>query len=380
MEGVMRLADLRTPALVLDRAVLAANIAAMSARARSFDVDLKPHMKTSKCAEIARLATAGHSGGICVSTVQEVGYFAREGFRDITYAVGIAPGKLADLGPALATGARVTLLLDDPATAHAVAERAEALDLRFPVLIEIDSGMHRAGLPPESPGIVETGRILADASHLTSAGVLTHGGQSYGARGPEDCRAAAEDERRAIVAAAKILIDTGIPCPRIAPGATPNAVHMASAEGLTEIRPGNYVFYDLHMVSIGACRPEQIAVSVLATVIGHNRARNQMVIDAGALALSLDASAQYHLPEAGYGWLCDAAGRGRLGDLRLGRLSQEHGVVASDRPLPFENLPIGARVRVLPSHSCMTAAAYPAYHLVEGGETVVDRWERTNGW
>jgi D-serine deaminase-like pyridoxal phosphate-dependent protein len=376
----MRLADLRTPALILDRAVLTANISAMSARARAFGIDLKPHMKTSKCAEIARLATHGHSGGICVSTVEEVRYFAREGFRDITYAVGIVPSKLADLSPALGKGARVTLLLDDPVTARAVSARAASLDLRFPVLIEIDSGMHRAGLAPDSAEIVEIGRILAEASHLTPAGVLTHGGQSYAARGPEDCRAAAEEERRAIVTASETLTAAGIPCPRIAPGATPNAVHMVSAEGLTEIRPGNYVFYDLHMVSIGACRPEQIAVSVLATVIGHNRARNQMVIDAGALALSLDASARHRLPEAGYGWLYDEAGRTRLGDLRLDRLSQEHGVVTSARPLPFDRLPIGSRVRVLPSHSCMTAAAYPAYHLVEGGQTVVDRWERTNGW
>jgi D-serine deaminase-like pyridoxal phosphate-dependent protein len=376
----MRLTDLRTPALILDRGVMAANIAAMSNRAKAFGIDLKPHMKTSKCAEIARLATAGHSGGLCVSTVEEVRYFAGEGFSDITYAVGIAPDKLADLAPALDAGARVTLLLDDPAAARVVAARAEALDLRFPVLIEIDSGMHRAGLAPEAAEIVEIGGILAAASHLEPAGVLTHGGQSYAARGAEDCRAFAEDERHAIVAAASRLEAAGLPCPRIAPGATPNAVHMASVEGLTEIRPGNYVFYDLHMVSIGACRSEQVALSVLASVIGHNRARNQMVIDAGALALSLDASARQHMPEAGYGWLYDATGRVRLGDLRLERLSQEHGVVTSDRPLAFDSLPVGARVRILPSHSCMTAAAYPAYSVVDGGDEVIDCWKRTNGW
>lgn len=183
-----------------------------------------------------------------------------------------------------------------------------------------------------------------------------------------------------MVAAAARLAGAGLLCFRVAPGATPNAVHMTSAEGLTEIRPGNYVFFDLHMVSIGACAPEQVALSVLATVIGHNRTHNQIVVDAGALALSLDASAQHRLPEAGYGWLYDSTGRTRLGDLRLGRLSQEHGVVTSERALPFDDLPIGCRVRVLPSHSCMTAAAYRAYHLIDGGEEVIDRWERTNGW
>ena len=167
----MQLSELRTPALILDRGRLTANIAAMNARAKAFGIDLKPHMKTSKCAEIARLATAGHSGGICVSTVEEVGYFARAGFTDITYAVGIAPDKLADLGPALTAGATVTLLLDDPATARAVAARAAGLDLRFPVLIEIDSGMHRAGIAPDAPEIEEIGRVLAAASHLEPAGV-----------------------------------------------------------------------------------------------------------------------------------------------------------------------------------------------------------------
>lgn len=376
----MTLDGLRTPALILDSGILRRNLAAMSERIAGLGLDLRPHMKTSKCAEIAKLATAGHSGGICVSTVAEAVYFARHGFKDITYAFGIAPDKIEALAALVHDGVDVSLLLDDAGVARAVAERAAALDTRFDVLVEIDSGMHRAGIDANAPALLEIGRILEEAPAVRLGGVLSHGGQSYDCRGAAECRIVAEEERLAVATASSRLRDAGLPCPRVAPGSTPTAVHAQSAEGITEMRPGNYMFFDLHQLGIGACGVQDIAVSVLAQVVGHNRGHNRILIDAGALALSKDNGAQDQIPDSGYGWVFDRLGQARIGDLRVTALSQEHGTIESDGPLPFDHLPIGARVRVLPSHSCLTAAAYGRYNLVDGGAIVTDVWERMGGW
>lgn len=376
----MNLDQLQTPALLLDRPVLERNIAAMTGRAKRHGVVLRPHMKTAKSAQIASLATAGNKGGICVSTVAEAEYFARHGFRDITYAFGIVPQKIDRLAKLRAEGVDVRLLIDDAANVKAVADRAKALGASFDVQIEIDSGQNRGGLKPDDPRLIDVGWALAGSSALRFLGVLTHGGHSYDCRGAADCRRVAEEERAAIVGAAERLLASGLPCLEVSPGATPNAVHAARLDGVTEIRPGNYMFFDLHQTGIGSCTADEIAVSVLATVVGHNRAHNRIVIDAGGLALSKDTGANEPLPGTGYGWVMDLSGKTRIGDLRVGRVSQEHGQIESDSPLPFDRLPIGALVRILPNHSCMTAAAYEHYNVLAGGTEVVDRWDRINGW
>lgn len=376
----MNLDQLQTPALLLDRPVLERNISAMTGRAKRHGVALRPHMKTAKSAKVASLATAGNKGGICVSTVAEADYFARHGFRDITYAFGIVPQKIDRLAKLRADGVDVRLLIDDVANVKAVAERAKALGASFDVQIEIDSGQNRGGLKPDDPKLLEVGWALAGSGALRFLGVLTHGGHSYDCRGAADCRRVAEEERMAIVAAAERLSAAGLPCAEVSPGATPNAVHAARLDGVTEIRPGNYMFFDLHQTGIGSCTADEIAVSVLATVVGHNRAHNRIMIDAGGLALSKDTGANEPLPGTGYGWVMDLSGKTRIGDLRVGRVSQEHGQIESDSPLPFDRLPIGARVRVLPNHSCMTAAAYAHYNVLDGGADVIDQWDRINGW
>lgn len=375
----MQLAQLKTPALILDRAILERNCHAMSARAKKHGVALRPHMKTAKSARVAALATAGQAGGICASTVAEAVYFARHGFRDITYAFGIVPAKLDELARLAGEGVRVVLLLDDGANAQAVAARAQALGVTFDVQIEIDSGQHRAGLPPDSPDVVALGRVIRATNSLRLAGVLTHGGHSYDCRGGAECRTAAAEELASVTVAAAHLRDAGLPCPHVSPGATPTAVHAASLDGATEMRPGNYMFFDLHQAGIGSCTPADIAVSVLASVVGHNRAYNRILLDSGALALSKDVGANDALPNTGYGWVYDMDGRARLGDLRVARVSQEHGTIESDSLLPFDRLPIGSKVRVFPNHSCLMAAAYGHYDVVEGTK-IVDRWDRMNGW
>jgi D-serine deaminase-like pyridoxal phosphate-dependent protein len=157
-------------------------------------------------------------------------------------------------------------------------------------------------------------------------------------------------------------------------------VHAERLDGVNEIRPGVYMFYDLAQESIGACERQSIAVSVLCTVIGHNRRANRIVIDGGALALSKDLSACEAWPEVGYGLVADAAAAPIVG-LYVESVHQEHGLIcARDRALPWRELPVGSRVRVLPNHACMTVAPYDRYYVVDGGTAVEEVWHKISGW
>ncbi len=377
----MKFTDLETPALLLDRHRLNANLARMHDKASAHGVALRPHMKTAKSADIARLATVGQPGGITVSTLKEAAYFIAHGFADITYAVGIAVGKLDRVAALQQDGARVTVLTDNVDVARGIAARAEATGARFDVLIEVDTGDHRAGVAPDSSTLMEIAAILDRAAGIDLRGVLTHAGHSYDCRSIEDLAAVAEAERAGAVLAAERLRAAGMACPVVSVGSTPTAVHARDLSGVSEIRPGVYMFNDVFQASIGACTLADVAVSVLATVTGHHPERGEILIDAGGLALSKDRSTAAGPHDVGYGWVIGPDGTA-LPELQVVRVSQEHGVVAAAPgagALPLAALPPGTHIRVLPNHACMTAAAYDCYHVVEGGE-VVATWPRINGW
>ena len=196
----------------------------------------------------------------------------------------------------------------------------------------------------------------------------------------------AEDERdiRRLAAFEPRLrgyLASGLPCPVVSVGSTPTAMYAAHLRGVTELRCGVYMFGDLFQAAIGSCTEADIAISVLTAVIGHRRDRNTLLIDAGALALSRDLSTQ-RLPaaqQAGFGGVATLDGV-RLPGLSVAGVSQEHGQITGPAPIDFEKFPIGTRLRILPVHSCLTAAAYDRYHVLDGGPEVVATWTRTNGW
>jgi D-serine deaminase-like pyridoxal phosphate-dependent protein len=372
--------DLPTPVLILDRAILGRNLKRMSERLRSAGVALRPHLKTAKSVQIGRMAVEGHDGRITVSTLAEARYFAKGGFKDILYGVGIVPSKLAGVSELRRQGVNLRVVTDNLAVARAIADAAQNGDT-FSVFIEIDSGAGRAGLPyPELPSLLDIARILYAAPGVELAGVMTHAGHSYHQSTPEGIARVAEQERQAVVGAAQKLRAAGLPCPIVSAGSTPTAVHSKNFTGLTEMRPGVYCFNDLDQACIGSCGTGDLALSVLASVIGHYPHRNQVLIDAGALALSKDISAQEFQPKVGYGTVVDPP----AADMAVVECSQEHGFVASTDPIPYGNLPIGSHVRVLPNHACITAAAYDRYYVVDsdldGGKSVVDVYDRINGW
>jgi D-serine deaminase-like pyridoxal phosphate-dependent protein len=375
---------LATPSLILDRARLERNAAFMSRRMRDMGVRLRPHLKTAKSADVARIATAGHFGGITVSTLAEARYFAQNGILDIVYAVTLAPQKLSIVADLHAEfGVRVTVLTDDVGVARSIAERAAEMPAELPVLLEIDCGGGRAGVTLDDPNLLEIGRILEAPANVSFEGVLTHAGQSYHCRSIAEITEVAAAERDAVVKAARALEAVGIACKTISGGATPTALQAANFDGMTEMRPGVYVFSDLMQTALGWGGHGDIAVSVLATVIGHRRDLGQILIDAGGLALSKDRGMDQIDPSVGMGLICDKLGQRLFAGLRVDDTHQEHGILRMNDGAepPWDDLAIGARVRVLPVHVCMTAAAFERYHVVaDADDVVIDEWTRARGW
>ena len=376
----MKLTDLETPSLILDRSRLAANIAAMSARMKRHGVDLRPHLKTAKSADVARLATAAHSGAITVSTLAEAAYFAEAGFRDITYAVGVTPAKLPRVAALCRDGVRLAVVTDSVAVAREIA-RTPDCGPGIGVFIEIDCGLGRAGISADDEALIDIARALEGAAGLR--GVLTHAGQSYGCASIAEIEAVAEAERQAVVTAAERLRGAGIACPEVSVGSSPTARFGRGFADVTETRPGVYMFNDAFQAGLGCCRLDDVALTVLTTVIGQRRDLGILLIDAGGLALSKDRSTAGQAEDVGYGLVYDATGERRLEGLRVADVHQEHGLikpVADGVPIPFDALPIGARLRIMPNHACMTAAAYDCYHVVDGGDEIIAEWPRVNGW
>ena len=381
MTELASLTDLETPCLIADRSRITTNAQRMLARAATHGFNLRPHVKTTKSTAIAALAHGGNKGPVTVSTLKEAEYFLRGGFADITYAVGITPNKFSHAAHLLQAGADLKLLLTDVRIARELAAFADANASHMKVLVEIDSGEHRTGFLPESPDLLECAAVVSDSNNLTIRGLLTHGGHSYQCQTVEEISRVAEEERQSLLAARGRLGERGIDIDVLSSGSTPTAVHGENFEGITEMRPGVYLAGDLFQAQIGSCNLDDVAVSVLAAVVGHDRRRNRLVIDAGGLALSKDRSTEKSPIDYGYGLLTRVDGSRFDADLIVAGVHQEHGEVESSAPLPFDELPPGSLVRVLPNHVCMTAAAYDCYHVVEGdGITVLDTWEKTGGW
>lgn len=380
-EIAMTLKDLATPCLVLDAERMERNIARLGARLDGLGVSLRPHLKTCKSVDVARRVMASPAGPATVSTLLEARQFAAAGVQDMVYAVGIAPSKLPQVLALRAAGTDLTVVLDTVEQARAVALASREAGKPIPALIEIDCDGHRSGVAPANRQLLlDIGRALEDGAELR--GVITHAGASYSARGAEALRQCAEIERRSVVDAATLLREAGLPCPVVSVGSTPTAHNAADLTGVTEVRAGVFVFFDLVMAGIGVCQVEDIAVSVLATVIGHQREKGWILVDAGWMAMSQDRGTRKQAVDQGYGLVCDTACV-PYPDLIVAEANQEHGIVTV-RPgtggvLP--DLAIGDRVRILPNHACATGAQHRAYHVVRGAcDEVVAQWSRFGGW
>ena len=372
------LLDLHTPALVLDEAVMLANIERLRAHLASLGVPLRPHIKTAKSVEVARRLLEGGRGPATVSTLREAEVLFTAGVTDILYAVGIAPQKLGRVQALRAAGCDLAIILDSAPQASAVIEACAGAAI--PVLIEIDSDGHRSGLRPDDPAVVELGRTLVEGG-VVLRGVMTHAGESYEAVGAAALGRFAEQERGAAVSAAERLRAAGLACPVVSVGSTPTAHFARDLRGVTEVRAGVYVFFDLVMAGIGVCGLADIAASVLTTVIGHQADRGWTIVDAGWMALSRDRGTATQAIDQGYGLVCDLDGR-PIPDLIVIAANQEHGVIAlrSGAGAAGPKIAVGTRLRILPNHACATAAQFDDYAVIPAGGGDLQTWPRFRGW
>lgn len=366
--------DIPTPALLLDRPKLERNITYLKARLDGLGVNLRPHMKTAKSVDVLRLVGAE---AITVSTLAEAEAFAKAGARDILYAVGLAPAKIERVRAIREGGIDLSVIVDNVAAAEAIAA---SVGPPVPVLIEVDTDGCRAGVAPEDEAtLLAIGRALTGGAALR--GVMTHGGGSYDAPGEAAHVVAAEQERAGVVAAADTLRAAGLPCPVVSMGSTPTAYAARDLSGVTEVRAGVYMFGDLVQAGLGVIDVEEIALSVLASVIGHRRDKGWILVDAGWTALSRDRGTAAQKVDQGYGLVCDANGT-PWPDLIVESVNQEHGIVAlrpgSDAILP--ELALGEQVRILPNHACATATQHDRYHVLGAGGAVEAVWPRFGGW
>lgn len=372
---------IHTPALLVDQARFDGNIARLNRQLRRLNVPLRPHLKTVKNDRLARRMLDGHPGGATVSTLAEADYFFAAGIDDLLYAVGIAPGKLAQSARRIADGMHLTLILDHPDAARAVAEAAGTHRTAFRVLLEVDADGHRAGFRPDDPALIQTARILAQAGAVP-AGVMVHAGGSYACRDRDCLVRMARRERDAAVAAAESLRAAGFEAPIVSVGSTPTAMFAEDLTGVTEIRAGVYAFMDLVMAGLGVCELDDIAVSVLTEVIGHRSEHGEALVDAGWMSLSRDRGTADQAIDRGYGVVCDEAGRVLSPEVIVRASNQEHGILArrDGEPLELDEFPIGRRLRILPNHACATAGQFEEMWLISAHGETIERLERCRGW
>ena len=374
------LSTIDTPAALIEQARMQHNIARMQQRMNELGVRFRPHVKTSKCIDVAKAQRGAGAQGITVSTLKEAEQFLAGGFTDILYAVGMAPHRLQHAMDLRRRGCALGILTDGVESARAIVEFGRANGEVFDVLIEVDTDGHRSGIRPEEDALLEVAHVLHDGG-MRLGGVMTHAGSSYELDTPEALRAMAEQERSGCVRAAQRLRDAGLPCPMVSVGSTPTALMAEALEGVTEVRAGVYVFFDLVMRNIGVCTEGDIALSVLTTVIGHQADKGWAIVDSGWMAMSRDRGTQKQKRDFGYGQVCSVDGT-VLDGYVLSGANQEHGILsregAPDTGIAAR-FPIGTRLRILPNHACATGAQFPEYQaLSEDGS--LETWGRFHGW
>ncbi len=378
---MIALDDLPTPCLVLDRPRVQRNIDRMHDRAAELGVLLRPHVKTPKSIDVARLTLQRQALGITVSTLAEAEYFAAHGVRDQFYAVPLAPDKIARIAALMRTGTTVLCVAHDLESIAHFAERARAAGVVLPLVIDVDVDRHRSGVAADDPDFLAMAHAIHASPDLVLRGIMIYAGASYDAADIEAIAALAERIRQGGAAAKALLQSQGLPCEVVSYGSSPGTFFARSMDGITESRAGVYPFQDLFQAGLGACAIGDIALSVLTTVIGRQPGQNRLIIDAGGLALSKDRSTQGSAFDAGYGRVCDLDGV-VIDDLIVASASQEIALVTtrSGSSIDTAAFPVGRRLRILPNHACFTAAAHDRYHVVDGGREVRAVWGRVNGW
>jgi D-serine deaminase-like pyridoxal phosphate-dependent protein len=356
---------LDTPCVIIDLALLESNIAEMAALARDAQVALRPHVKTHKTPQIAAMQLDAGAVGLTCAKIGEAEVLADAGFNDLFVCFPIVTETKARRLATLAAhpGLSLSTIVDSPqgvaALSAAFVDAAEPLE----TLVKVNTGLGRVGVAPGAAA-VDLARSVVAAPGLRFGGVCAHEGFTYGLPDPEERAAAARAGVEALVETTEALSATGLPAARVSVGATPGIDTLATTPGVTEIRPGNYVFYDAMQVGLGVVSFDHCALRVLATVVSH-AARERAVIDAGSKTLTTDRGAHGQVAAGGYGVIV-----GRE-DIQLERLSEEHGWLRLDPK--GSNVEIGETLEIVPIHACPVANLAGELTVVHD-DTVIGRW------
>ncbi|MBF4154926.1 DSD1 family PLP-dependent enzyme [Enterobacter hormaechei] len=371
--------DPETPYLLIDEACYRNNIHRLYSHVEGLGSRVRPHLKTLRSPEAAAYLLKNADSPATVSTLAEAEGFADAGYSNLLYAVGIAPHKLDRVARLIHRGIDLHLLLDTPEQARALTEYAALHNITFSVFIEVDCDGHRGGLPADSAALTELAAMV-DGQGTVLTGLLAHAGESYNCRTHDAIRLAAKKECEAIRAAGERIRALGIACPVLSVGATPTAHFSQELDGISEVRAGVFTTFDLVMKNVGVCTISDIAMSVVTSVIGHNREKNWIFVDAGWMALSRDRGTASQVDDYGYGLVCDMNGV-PFGKICVSMTNQEHGIISlpAGCGLTTDTFPVGSRLRILPNHACATAAMHQQYQvLTEDGKQAT--WHRITGW
>jgi len=356
-----------TPRVVIDRTRLHANIDAMQARATRAGVRLRPHAKTHKSPAIARKQIDAGAVGICCAKLGEAEVFADAGIADIRLPYPVHPSNAARV-QALQDRIRISIIVDSLEVAREWAAIMRRSGRALEVLVKVDVGFHRCGVNPDTPEVVDAIREIAGLDGLRFRGLLSHAGHAYHARSERELQDIAAREAAILHQLAVQLRDIGIAVEEVSVGSTPTARFIEEQHGITEMRPGNYVFFDRTQVGLGAAAVGDCALSVISTVVSRP-APDRIVLDAGSKTLTSDGVRGFS-PASGHGMAfpgLDATAPD--GSIAIERLSEEHAVasVPADHPLR-----IGDRVRIVPNHSCVVTNLADELLFVDG-LSIVDR-------
>ncbi len=364
----MQLTDLPTPFLTVDHARLRANIAAMQALATGAGVRLRPHTKTHKSAAIARWQLEEGAVGICCAKLAEAELFADAGITDIRLPYPVNPVNAPRVRALLDRGVTLSLIVDDLDVARGWSEAMTSSGHRLDVLVKVDVGFHRCGIDPASASALDTVKGVADLGGLSLRGLLSHAGQAYNAGSIQELRDIATSEIAILRLLASRAKDAGVQIPEVSVGSTPTARFIAIQQGATEMRPGNYVFFDRTQVGVRAAELSSCALSVVSMVVSRP-APGRVVFDAGSKTLTSDGVRGFGAP-SGHGLVfTDLETAEPDGSIAIERLSEEHAVA---RVPSSCRLKPGDRVRIIPNHAC-TATNLASELVLADGLAVVDR-------
>jgi D-serine deaminase-like pyridoxal phosphate-dependent protein len=364
----MLLSDLPTPQVLIDHTRAMNNIARVQALATDAGVRLRPHAKTHKSPAVARWQLDAGAVGIACAKIGEAEVFADAGITDIRLPYPVNPANAPRL-LALMDRATLSIIVDHPAVARGWSDAMQRAGRALDVLIKVDVGFHRCGIDPHADpmGFITT---VASLPGLTLRGLLSHAGHAYHAASEDALRAIARDEAALLADLRQRAFASGIAVDEISVGATPTLRFSAGQRGVTELRPGNYVYFDRTQVALGAASLDDCALTVLATVVSKHPGR--IVLDCGSKTLTND-QARGISPAAGYGAVLagesDALDYAREIDeaLTIERLSEEHATV---RVTGATRLEPGDRVRVVPNHSCVVSNLVDVVRLVDGDQVI----------